>query len=558
MSGWEATSIRLLGALGLHSIRSRILAFALVATLVPAIGMAWISYVQNRRAITEKIAEELRGVSSQSGREVDLWIKERLYDLRVFTSSYEVWDNLDRFRRNAGTEQARSRLRDYLSSVRERSPEFEELLVTDTQHRVAATSADTPGRVLLPDDWITTVQREEAVVGTPYWDSTLARPVMTMAVPVRAANGTNVGFLLARPNFDTIEAAFAALAPGETGGVYLLDTDGRLITSAVGSSHELMETRLEASTLARLRERSQQPLEYTNHQGADVVGTLAPGPRGRLAVLAEIPQQEAFAQIARLRNATALMVTVMLLAIGLIAYLLGLTIVRPLDRLTRGAGRVAAGDLEVDLPVSGRGEVSYLTEVFNDMVARLRQGRQELERLSVTDSLTGLHNRRHLMSTLVAETHRSQRHKRPFAVLMIDVDHFKQYNDTYGHLAGDEVLERVATVLREETRQEDYAARYGGEEFVVSLPETAPERSLEVAERIRRRMARERFELSRDDKAKITLSIGVAGFPEDGEAPEALLAAADAALYQAKQRGRNRVHGATRRAAKNVNVEEAR
>jgi diguanylate cyclase (GGDEF)-like protein len=197
---------------------------------------------------------------------------------------------------------------------------------------------------------------------------------------------------------------------------------------------------------------------------------------------------------------------------------------------------VAAGDLAVDLPVVSGGEVGYLTEVFNNMVARLREGRQELERLSVTDDLTGLYNRRYLMETLAGEVRRARRLEHPFALLMVDIDHFKEYNDAFGHLAGDEMLTRVARVLRESTREVDCAARYGGEEFLVLLPETGVVDAAETAERIRARVAAEALA-----GGKITLSIGVAEFPSHGDTPEVMIAAADAALYQAKREGRNRV-----------------
>ncbi len=210
----------------------------------------------------------------------------------------------------------------------------------------------------------------------------------------------------------------------------------------------------------------------------------------------------------RLRNETALIVGVLLAGVGLIAYVLGMLIVRPLNRLTQAAAAVAAGDLAVGLPVTTGGEVGFLTAVFNDMVVRLREGRQELERLSVTDGLTKLFNRRLLMQRLGEEIGRSRRHKRAFTVLMADVDNFKRYNDAFGHLAGDEVLVRVATILRESTREIDCAARYGGEEFVVVLPETSVQGAVEACQRVRGRLAGELFEGD-----KITLSIGVADAP---------------------------------------------
>jgi len=182
------------------------------------------------------------------------------------------------------------------------------------------------------------------------------------------------------------------------------------------------------------------------------------------------------------------------------------------------------------------GELGYVTEVFNDMVARLHESRTDLERLSVTDDLTRLYNRRYLMDALANEVQRSRRLDQPCALLMADVDHFKEYNDAYGHLAGDEALTRIARILRDTTRDVDCATRYGGEEFVVLMPETKAAGAIEMAQRIRTSLATDELV-----GGKLSVSIGVAQFPEDGDTPEALLARADAALYRAKREGRDRV-----------------
>jgi two-component system cell cycle response regulator len=122
----------------------------------------------------------------------------------------------------------------------------------------------------------------------------------------------------------------------------------------------------------------------------------------------------------------------------------------------------------------------------------------------------------------------------------MDIDHFKSYNDTYGHLAGDEALRRTGVLLKESIRSCDYAARYGGEEFILILPETGPEDGVETAERIRNQIS-EKDMGSDGDSLKVTVSVGVASFPRDGDDPHSLMKRADAALYEAKRRGRNRV-----------------
>jgi diguanylate cyclase (GGDEF)-like protein len=208
---------------------------------------------------------------------------------------------------------------------------------------------------------------------------------------------------------------------------------------------------------------------------------------------------------------------------------------------------VAGGDLAVDVPASGGGELSQLTAVFNDMVRKLRESRAELERVSVTDELTGLVNRRRLMAELERELKRSDRHGHPFAILMLDVDNFKHFNDTFGHPAGDAVLKRLAKTLHECVRDVDTVARYGGEEFTVILPETPAAEAARVAERVRASAERDRFTPEEGGpELSVTVSVGYAVFPEHARTPETLIEAADHALYTSKASGRNRVSSAQR------------
>jgi diguanylate cyclase (GGDEF)-like protein len=263
-------------------------------------------------------------------------------------------------------------------------------------------------------------------------------------------------------------------------------------------------------------------------------------PRVDGAVIAALPMSEAFQELNHLRNVTLLMATGLLLAVMGLAWVLSLVIVRPLERLRDGAARVAAGDLDVNLPVTGGDEVGYLTEVFNEMVRRLRQSREEMERISNTDALTGLFNRRRLMEALTHEVQRATRTEETCTVLMVDVDHFKQFNDTHGHPAGDAVLARVAGILQESIRSIDIAGRYGGEEFLLLLSNTTMAGAVEVADRIRAKLATEAF-----DGGRITVSVGAAQYPEGGRNAESLIMSADLALYQAKKEGRDRVVQAT-------------
>jgi diguanylate cyclase (GGDEF)-like protein len=182
-------------------------------------------------------------------------------------------------------------------------------------------------------------------------------------------------------------------------------------------------------------------------------------------------------------------------------------------------------------------------------VEELRAKTEELERLNASlrdiadrDGLTNLYNHRFFRDALDREAARGDRHHRPFSVIMMDVDHFKRFNDSFGHLAGDEALKMVANVLRANCRASSVAARYGGEEFVILVPEIDKDPAIIVADRIRTEISRSAVVDPRTGTARqITVSLGVATFPRDGQDGDILLELADKALYAAKLAGRDRV-----------------
>jgi diguanylate cyclase (GGDEF)-like protein len=537
MSAWAETIARRLRALQLGSMRSQILAFALLATLIPTLATTLVFSGRNRQSLNDAATQQLQGASSEAAREIDLWLNQRLDGLRAAASSYVVAENLAKLRGRQGA-QALGRLRDYLNSVRERLPDHEALLVIDPEGRVVTGSSGRVGGVRLPPDGLKSLRTGGALVGEAYWDAALGRAAIVLAVPIRQVDGLFLGAFTAKLNLQAIADMLHRLSPDDPGDLYLVTDQGRLVIRSRSSSADLMRTKLPDKTTVALFDREGQSVAYKRASGQEVFGALRRVPQLHWAAVAELPQAEAFRQASHLRNVTALLILALLAGVGLIAYLLGLFIARPLGRLTSAASQVAAGDLTVDLPVGGAGEVGELTRAFNTLVLRLREreSQAELERLSITDALTGLYNRRHLMGTLVSEAQRSRRLRRPFSVLLADADHFKQYNDTQGHPAGDAALVKIADILRKTTRAVDCVARYGGEEFLVVLLETTVATATVVAERIRARVAGEAF-----SGGQMTMSIGVAECPTHGDTPEELIASADAALYEAKGAGRDRV-----------------
>jgi two-component system cell cycle response regulator len=196
-------------------------------------------------------------------------------------------------------------------------------------------------------------------------------------------------------------------------------------------------------------------------------------------------------------------------------------------------------------------DVSFAEVVIRAAVAMIRRAQalettradnRRLEALATTDPLTRVLNRRALLDRLTSEVDRARRYDSSLALLLFDIDHFKQINDTAGHLAGDSVLRQLGALLEDAMRKVDIVARYGGEEFVAILPETSSEGAVVFAERLRERISNHSFDIGAGRIVRLTVSIGIATFPSSGVAStEDLIARADEALYRAKAAGRNQV-----------------
>ena len=243
-------------------------------------------------------------------------------------------------------------------------------------------------------------------------------------------------------------------------------------------------------------------------------------------------------QLPRLERETASMMSGGL-AVAWIVALLGFAavqttlrkVVKPIEDLSAAADRIGAGDLTARAPVAGDHEIATLGVAFNRMA-------DELKARARTDELTALPNFRAFRERIDEEIERADRYGERFGVLVLDLDRFKKYNDSFGHLAGNEALRRVAATIRETVRAVDFPARYGGEEFAVVLPQVDAPSLSTIAERVR---ADVEALPAPPDGATVTVSIGAAIFPDDGATREDLFRKADERLYEAKNLGRNRV-----------------
>lgn len=272
--------------------------------------------------------------------------------------------------------------------------------------------------------------------------------------------------------------------------------------------------------------------------------------------------------IARSRRTVILVALLLAVVSTVIAYLVfSVLVINPVFRMRSMAARFGRGELDARVTLFQDDEVGQLGRALNGMAqqiqdytaslehqvdqrteelastnTRLVEANEQLQRLAKTDSLTGLYNRRYFMEQLEMEVQRGERIHHQFTVILLDVDHFKNYNDRNGHTEGDELLQRLAALLQVNTRSTDVVARYGGEEFVILLLGTGLNEGFATARKIQQAVAAQPF--PHEDKQpgeRLTISVGVAFYPHDSRDGRALVQCADEALYRSKAQGRNRV-----------------
>ncbi len=223
--------------------------------------------------------------------------------------------------------------------------------------------------------------------------------------------------------------------------------------------------------------------------------------------------------------------------------------IRPIMDLHRGAQIVGQGNLQHRLTIRTNDEIEGLANEFNRMVEAISNMKSELDKkvelthqLAITDPLTGLYNRRFFMDKLREEAKRNERFNHPLSIILIDIDQFKLYNDTNGHLKGDDLLRSFGGILKKQVRSVDFVCRIGGEEFMVILPETDYTTGLRIAEGLRKAVENYSFPNGETQPGgALTISLGVASSIKTEKDPLKLIKAADDALYQAKRTGRNKI-----------------
>ncbi len=522
-----------------RDLRLKIISLLLLSALGPVLVVGSASYITARSILTEKINSQLEVQASWAAGRVNASLADRIADAEVFSGAIIVSENLRvwtwarRIADDLAAADARAQLSQYLEQIGDRYRLYEALLIVDLEGELVAAASGLGG-----EPTIRRAAREFELGRDTYLMRDGQGPVFSARRPVLNDDGQRVGYLVTFSRLDDLWRDLGSDRRAESARLRVFRDDGEPLFDSRAEDSRAAE--LETGALAWDLLRRQPVAEYRSDRGREVLGALRAVDSAGAAVLVEIDRSTAFAATYRLRNFTLLvsiLASLLVASIGL-ALVIGLT--RPIEALIGGAKAAAKGDLTQEIPVISNDQIGYLTKVFNRMIRTVRESRSRLETLSVTDELTGLLNRRALTARFRTEVERAIRFKDPLSVLMIDLDGFKAFNDRFGHLEGDAVLRHVGQFLSGCLRSIDIAARYGGEEFLVLLPCTERHAAAGLAERLRSTFGRMDQEFG-ETAAKVTFSVGVAGFPQDGRTVDDLVQAADAALYHAKDLGRDQV-----------------
>lgn len=336
---------------------------------------------------------------------------------------------------------------------------------------------------------------------------------------------------------------------GETGETYLVNKDRLMITDSKFIKDARFSVVVDSYPVeVGFNKDEEVNGEWIDYRGIPVIAASMVINLGdtKWVLISEQDAEEAFFEINALKKVSLVMTLGFFLLIVLVALYLARAITLPILLLKKSAEEVSSGRLDTKVDgINNRDEIGFLASAFNEMTGKLLETRsalegknRELEILSVKDSMTGLYNHRRTKELLHYEFDKAARYDTPLCCLLIDVDHFKIVNDTYGHLFGDHVLKEISTIMSAHARKTDSLGRLGGEEFFMILPNTSIEEGVSVAEKTRKSIEDHNFSYE-GQSCKVTVSIGVSEYFDHMTDIKELIMNADGAMYKAKYSGRN-------------------
>ncbi|HUG54452.1 MAG TPA: diguanylate cyclase [Vicinamibacteria bacterium] len=547
-------------------VQAKLLAVVVLCVVVPVVTLGVFLLRRNQEVLRERVVDGLSSHLLRKQAAFDDWMRDRAQEATRWSASFVVYEGLDAFARRAPESRAARDLKSYLASLLGHYRVYESLFIVNGEGEVLTGTRDET-----LEEWARPlVQGEVAfdrVIVSPLRKSgVLGRPTLLLLRPIpppgkSERRGRAIGYFVERFDLREMESMLMEGATDLSPAPWLLDAEGRILARGGRVAEDPGERLFPLPAAAGGAAATVVAEAALEGLGPTVFGTrtLAGPFPGRL--VATVPSGHAYASLRESRRGLILTGAAAAFMIAILNFVGARELLRPILLLSEGAKRVAAGDLDIYLPVRGRDEIGDLTRAFNDMAQRIREGRESLEgarddlaranaglrdanrtleTLATTDGLTSLFNRRHFEDSIEAELRRARQQERVLSLLLIDIDHFKEYNDRWGHPEGDAALRRVAAQVKKGIRASDMAFRYGGEELAILLPSCPKPQAGEVAEKLRNAI-RAHPQTSGRSGGPLTVSIGVASFPVDARVAAELMDKADAALYAAKAQGRDRV-----------------
>ncbi|MCB0280870.1 MAG: diguanylate cyclase, partial [Calditrichaeota bacterium] len=511
----------------------------------------------NEKLIKANVKRELRILASHASHEIDAWVNQNIHEAYSLTSAKILIDALSNAIKpqNGQIKNSPEILTHYLRSVHTKLDTILELTVIDTQKNVIASSSNQQIQKKLPEEkWLGNKTSQYPVVSPPLLDEQFNTVIIRIALPIISYDNFVLGQLVLTYDLLNVKSSLKNSPKSPRGEIFLLDSEGGiLLASHIDVKHP---SSLDPSVFNHLKSN---PGNFTTFQiflQDHVLGLAYTAETLPITVVAIKNHKDVYATWTEQRNLYFILVGISILIVAGIALYLSHSIVTPLQRLINATAQIVKGNLDIPITVvTQKDEVGKLAQMFNLMTEKLRQSQSKilaankamqqknklLEKLSITDGLTGLYNRNKLNLIIQDQLSRFQRNKRAFAVLMIDVDYFKELNDELGHVAGDEILATVAKCLMQSIRSIDFAARYGGDEFIIIQTETTVNEAIITAERIQSKVSETHCKAA-NKTINVTLSIGIVQSEMNDTTPTTLISRADTALYEAKHAGRNQAY----------------
>jgi diguanylate cyclase (GGDEF)-like protein len=549
------------------AIRHRLIGSFVLLTLLPLVISGYISYVESTNAIAERTRVFSTEVVKQVSKNIRLEMAKMESESERMVLSPPVQSALSHYAGDDPRQKSAARA-ELTRLLLERYGSFDfinQKYFLDKDNQIM----DTQVFAALGAGVVQFAERAPNLRGRPYWGIYADSAGQASMVLLRAIYTTGDNKLVGSLFLGVLPAHFSSIFDdvdlGSGTDIFVLDARGGQVVvngpqpAAAGSAPAADPALVEEIKTSSLANQRTGFVGYNAREPGKYLAAYAQIAGTSWYVVSTIPLDKLTAEAQSVRNQSVLIgFLCFVMAIGLAA-IIARSISRPLDSLVRSMRETGSGNYASRMTPEGNDELTVLAQKFNEMAstvdrhhvqleARVRERTRDLAEansklaaLSLTDGLTGIANRRRFDEALGQELKRAARGRTPLALLMLDVDFFKLYNDFYGHQRGDTCLVSVARLVQSHARRaSDLAARYGGEEFAMIAADTDAETALALAETIRASLDALQLPHERSALGRVTASIGVAVVvPDEQHSPEALVRLADQALYRAKEQGRN-------------------